>query len=340
MAVTMEKVAKLAGTSQATVSDVLRGRWQKKGISERTYKRIMEIVEKSDYRPNQIARSLVRKKTQVIGVQVAAFLYEYMASLVRGLDSAARKYGYHILLAAPAAWQNEAEELARLYEHQVDGLILTPQLPTHMEKIINHLRSENVPMVFLGNPPREEDYLVIDDDIGQAGLAMEHLIGLGHKRIAHIAGPAGHLNATNRQIGYLQTMARHGLTTPEEYIEAGNYYVDPSSLVMKKFLELSSPPTAVYCANDLMAIGALKAIEEAGLSVPGDISLVGHGDDIPFSWLNRIPLTTIQQPAEETALCAIKTLIDLIEGRTVETRKVELPGKLIVRNSSGPLTRV
>ncbi len=340
MAITMQKVAKLAGTSQATVSDVLRGRWQKKGIAERTYKRIMDIVEKSDYHPNRIARSLVRKKTQVIGVQVPAFLYEYMASLVRGLDSAARRYGYHTLLAAPAAWQDEAEELARLYEHQVDGLILNPQLPAPMEKIINHLRTENVPMVFLGNPPREEDYLVIDDNIGQASLAVEYLIGLGHERIAHIAGPDGHLNATNRRAGYLQTMVRHGLATPGEYLDVGNYHVEDSCRVMKKFLELSSPPTAVYCANDLMAIGALKAIEEAGLNVPGDISLVGHGDDIPFSWLNRIPLTTIHQPAEETALLAIKTLIDLIEGRSTETRKVELPGKLIIRSSSGPLTNV
>jgi LacI family repressor for deo operon, udp, cdd, tsx, nupC, and nupG len=195
-------------------------------------------------------------------------------------------------------------------------------------------------MVFLGNPLREEDYLVIDDNISQATLAVEHLIALGHKRIAHIAGPEGHLNAENRRTGYFQTMEKHGLPTPPEYTGVGDFGVDPSCKIMKSFLELPHPPTAVYCANDPMAVGALKAIEESGLNVPGDISLVGHGDDIPFSWLNRIPLTTIHQPAEETAHHAIKILIDLIEGRTVETRKVELPGKLIVRNSSGPLNTV
>jgi DNA-binding LacI/PurR family transcriptional regulator len=336
MAITMQKVAKLAGTSQATVSDVLRGQWKKKGISEKTYKRVIEVAQKADYRPNRIARSLVRKKTQVIGVQLAAFLYDYMSSLLHGLDTAARKHGYHILLAAPAAWQEEGEELKRLYEHQVDGLILNPQVVSHMELTIDRLRAEKVPMVFLGTPPRDEDYLVTDDNIGQATLAVEHLIRLGHKRIAHIAGPDGHLNADDRRKGYLRTMERFGLPTPPEYTQAGNFDVDLAGQVMKGFLQLSQPPTAVYCANDPMAAGALKAIEEAQLLVPADISIVGHGDDIPFSWLNRIPLTTIHQPAETTAEIAIKTVIDLIEERTVETTKVELPGKLIIRKSSGP----
>jgi len=335
MAVTMQQVAELAGTSRATVSDVLRDRWRQKGISEHTCRRILDVVARTNYRPNRLACDLVRRRTRVIGVQVPSFLYDYCASIVRGLDAAARRLGYHVLLAAPTAWQNEAEELARLYEHQVDGLVLNPQVLPHMEKIINHLRSENVPMVFMGNPPREDDFMVTDDNVGQAAMAVEHLVRLGHTRIAHIAGPDGHLNAADRRNGYLQTLKHHNLPCPEGYIEVGNHSTDQAYVAMSIMLRLPSPPTAVYCGNDAMALGAIKAAEQAGLAVPRDLAVVGHGDDIPFSWFTRIPLTTIRQPAETNAERAMKMVIDLAEGRPVPQRRIALPGELIVRNSCG-----
>ena len=171
MAVTMEQVAKMAGTSRPTVSDVLRGRWKEKGISQKTYERVMEAARKMNYRPNRLARSLVRRKTQLIGVQLASFQYEYGMSMVKGLDAAARRHGYHILLAAPAAWQQEAQELSRLYEHQVDGLILAPQVPAEMESAFEQLESANVPIVFLiGTLP------ITPGGLGTTNAAMVELL--------------------------------------------------------------------------------------------------------------------------------------------------------------------
>ncbi len=336
MAVTMEKVAKMAGISRAAVSYVLKDCWREKGISEKTYRRIMEVIQKCNYRPNRIATSLVSRKTRVIGVQVPAFQYEYNYSLVKNFDRFARKYGYHILLAAPAAWQDEADELARLYEHQVDGLILNPQVPSRMEKTLNQLRSEKVPMVFFGNVPDSARYYVADDNSGQAALAVEHLIHLGHRRIAHISGPADKYETLGRKQGVLTTLEKHRLACLPEYMELGSYEFDLAFVAAKRFLQLPTPPTAIYCANDLMAVAAIQAIEKAGLKVPNDIAVVGHGDDIPFSWFTRIPLTSVQQQPEKTAEQAMKMIIDLVEGRNVEQEKIVLPGNLIVRNSSGP----
>jgi len=337
MPLTMENLAKLAGTSRATVSDVLRDRWREKGISQQTYQRIMEVVSKTNYRPNQIARSLVRNRTQVIGVLVASFLYDYFTSIIKHLDATAREFGYHILLAAPAAWQDEAEELGRLYEHKVDGLILTPQRPERMKSILDSLRSEKVPMVFLENAPLETDFQVTDDNFNQARMAVEHLIGLGHKKIGHTSGPIGYSTSENRKLGYVQTLQAHGLPCPAEYSVVGNFEYDRAYQETKKMLTLDDPPTAIYCANDIMALATIKAVEEAGLKTPDDISIVGHGNDIPFFSYHRIPLTTIRQPAEATAKLAMKTLIDLVEGRGPERTRVTLPGELIVRASTGPV---
>jgi len=333
---TMEKVAQMAGISRAAVSYVLKDCWREKGISEETYRRIMEVVRKTHYRPNRVATSLANRKTKVIGVQVQTFQYEYNLSLVRSLDKAARGYGYHILLAAPAAWQDEGDELTRLYEHQVDGLILNPQVPAKVEAVLKQLKEENAAIVFFGNVQEGSEYFVMDDNVGQGELAVEHLIGLGHRRIAHISGPTGNREAEQRKQGYLQAMKKHDLMVPAEYVELGSYEIEWAKASALRLMKLSEPPTAVYCANDPMAIASIEAIESVGRRVPEDVSIVGHGDDIPFSSFTRIPLTTIAQQPEVTAKLAMKMIIDLVEGRTVEQKEHILPGTLIVRNSSGP----
>jgi DNA-binding LacI/PurR family transcriptional regulator len=336
MAVTMEKVAKMAGISRTAVSYVLKDCWREKGLSEETYRRVMDVVQKSNYRPNRVATSLANRKTRVIGVQVPSFLYEYNNNIVKGLDKCARKYGYHILLAAPAAWQDEAGELARLYEHQVDGLILNPQVPGRMEKILNQLKADNVRMVFIGNVPEGSEYFVTDDHMGQSEMAVDHLVALGHRRIAHICGPVGHQEGEKRKLGYAKALKKHGLPVLPEYMELGSFEFDWAAAAAQRLVNLPQPPTAIYCANDPMAVAAIQAIEKAGLRVPDDISVLGHGDDIPFSSFTKIPLTTIAQQPEGTAELAMKMIIDLVEGRKVENKKNILPGKLIVRNSSGP----
>jgi DNA-binding LacI/PurR family transcriptional regulator len=244
------------------------------------------------------------------------------------------------LLGAPATWQDETDELVRLFGHQVDGLILRGMDPGRLGKSLEQFRAEKIPIVFLCNAYQEEDCLVIDDNATQARMAVDHLVKLGHTRIAHLRGPYHHGDSDGRCEGYLASLQAHGLATPPDYLEPVlDWNVESAGIAVKKFLALPLPPTAIYCANDALALGAIRAIEETGLNVPADISVVGHGDDIPYSWFNRVPLTTIRQAAEKTAACAMKMVTDLIEGREVKERKVILPGELMVRQSTGPASR-
>lgn len=340
MALTLQKVAKQAGTSPATVSDVLRDRWRQKGISEQTRDRVLAVVKKLNYQPNQVARSLARRKTQIIGIQLSSFQYDYFLTLIRSFHSSARQYGYQVLLGAPATWQDETDELVRLFAHQVDGLILRGLDPGRLSKSLEQFRADKIPIVFLCNADQEEDCLVIDDNAAQARMAVDHLVQLGHTRIAHLRGPYHHGDSDGRCEGYLDALRAYGLTAPPEYLEPVlDWNIEAAGIAVKKFLALPSSPTAIYCANDALALGAIRAIEEQGLNVPNDISIVGHGDDIPYSWFNRVPLTTVRQAAEETAACAMKMVTDLIEGRKVKERKVVLPGELMVRQSTGPASR-
>ncbi len=338
MSVTLQQVAKQAGTSPATVSDVLRDRWKQKGISQQTRNRILEVVKRLNYQPNQVARSLARRRTQIIGIQLSSFQYDYFLTLIQSFHFFARQHGYQVLLGAPAVWQDETDELIRLYGHQVDGLILRGRDPGRLGRSLEQFRSKKIPIVFLCNVYQEEDCLVIDDNAAQAGMVVDHLVGLGHTRIAHLRGPYHHGDSDGRCEGYLASLRAHGLAAPPEYLELiPDWNIDLARAAVKKFLALPSPPTAVYCANDALALGAIRAIEEFGLKVPKDISVVGHGDDIPYSWFNRVPLTTIRQAAEKTAEIAMKMVTDMIEGREIIDRKVTLPGELVVRKSTGPV---
>ncbi|MFH1613739.1 MAG: LacI family DNA-binding transcriptional regulator [Planctomycetota bacterium] len=335
MAITMAQVAKVAGTSRATVSDVLRNRWQDKGISRNTYKKVCKALEETEYMPNHLARSLVHGRTYTIGIQIPTFQCKHWASVVKYYDIEARKRGFHILLAAPAEWQAEREEILRLCEYRVDGLIISLKVQTEIRSVSESLSAHNMFFVFHGDRAEEGGYCVLDDNEDQARLAVEHLIKLGHTRIAHIAGSLVGISGQERSTGYCNTLKKHGLPLRDDYLQDAGYGLEEARDVMTGFLRLSEPPTAVYCASDTMALGAIEAIESAGLRIPDDIAVVGHGDDLYYAPFYRIGLTTIRQPAEKLAATAVDMLVNLIEGRKVKQKVVLLPGELIIRDSCG-----
>jgi LacI family repressor for deo operon, udp, cdd, tsx, nupC, and nupG len=288
-----------------------------------------------DYRPNRLATALANRRTQVIGVQMPSFQHNYLSTLMRSLDRSARSSNYHLLLGAPAAWQDEGDEMTRLYDHQVDGLVVLPQILERVEPALSKLHDRGVPTVYVSNAPEDAEYMVIDDDLGQATLAVDHLIRLGHRRIAHITGSIGSLSSRRRREGFLQTMQRHGLSVPATYVARGSYEYDLSYEVAGQMMALDEPPTAIYCASDAMAVAAIFAVERSGRRVPEDVAIVGHGNDIPFSGFTRIPLTTIVQQPERMGELAMKMVIDCVEDRPIETKHHVLPGTLLVRASSG-----
>ncbi len=333
--ITLKQIAEKAGVSYATVSDVVHNKWQKKGIASETRNRVMKIVKELDYKPNRIARSLVRHKTNMIGVKLPSLVYQYWTKVAIELEQAAREYDYHTFFSVPCDWQDEREEIIRLYEHQIDGFIISPRMTDKLQELYNWLSGKGMPFVFIGTKYTDKYPAVLDDNVSQARLATEHLISLGHKKIAHICGSLGSVNGLGRKAGYEQAMRLAGLDIKEKYIVEGHFNIEDAYRAMKCLLEMDDKPTAVYCANDLMAIGAIKAIEQFSLRVPDDIAIVGHGDDIPFESFHRIPLTTIRQPIKQMTEIAVKMLIDIIEGKKPQRIIVECSGELVIRKSCG-----
>lgn len=332
---TLKQIAEKAGVSYAVASYVVHNRWKQKGISQETRDRVLKVIKELDYRPNLIARSLVRKKTHMIGVKLPSILHQYWAKLALKIEEAAQRHNYHTFFSVPGNWENEDQEIVRLYEYRVDGLIISPRIPDRLKELYEWLESKKMAFVFIGTKYTDKYPAVLDDNISQAKLAVNHLISLGHKKIAHIYGSLASPSGIERKAGYIEALKEAGLKISEEYIVEGEFNEKTAYQAMKQLLSLKEIPTAVYCANDLMAIGAIEAIEEAGLRVPSDIAIVGHGDDIPFESFHRIPLTTVRQPISQLAGNAVKMLIELIEGKMPKQRIIRCPGELIIRRSCG-----
>ncbi len=331
--VTLKHIAEKAGVSYAVVSDVVHNKWQQKGIAKETRDRVLKIVEQMDYRPNRIARSLVSKKTYMIGVKLPSLVYQYWTKIAIQLEQAAQRYNYHTFFSVPGDWQNESQEIMRLYEHQVDGLIISPRIPQKLSELYEWLDNKKLPFVFIGTKYTDKYYAALDDNIEQAKLAVNYLISLGHRKIAHICGSMSSITSIDRKKGYQQALTSAGIDISERYILRGKFNTDNAYQAMKRLLSTGDIPTAVYCANDLMAIGAIEAIEQFGLRVPEDISVVGHGDDIPFESFHRIPLTTIRQPVKQMTEIAMAMLIEIIEGKTPSQKTVMCQGELVIRKS-------
>ncbi len=335
MAITMNHVAKVAKTSRGTVSDVVRGCWKKKGITPTTVERVKEAIEKTGYVPNHLAQSMVRGRTNTIGVQIPTMMGKYWPSIVKSMDRSAREKGYHLILAAPADFQSEKDEILRLCQYKVDGLLISPKAESEVEKVTKALANYTIPFVVVGDETQAGFYSVLDDNFQQSSLAVKYLIDLGHKKIAHISGSRIGTTGRERMQGFLNTMVSAGLAIGEGYVLDGNYDIRNAQKAMKKLLSYDELPTAVYCASDNMAIAAAKVITDAGLKIPDDIAIVGHGDDLFYEECYQVQLTTIRQATDKIASTAIAMLTRLISGEQVEQRTVKLPGELIIRNSSG-----
>jgi len=331
----MEQVAKLAGTSRATVSFVLNEKWAQRGISQKTCQRVRKVANAYGYRPNYLARSLVSGKTRIIGVQFPSFLYDHWSSILIDLENQARQRDYRLLLSMPHSYLDEKGQIEMLLEHRVDGLILAPLRGRRLWRMYQLMDREKIPYVFLGNSPGKDYFSVVDDNAGQASMAVRHLIGLGHTRIAQVLGSPKSRGVIERHLGYRQALADASLPFRKEYVCLGESSVESARRQAGRLLELPHPPTAVYCISDAMAIGAIEGIEAAHLYVPHDIAIVGHADDLPFKSFQRIPLTTVRQPREQLAAQSMKMLFERMEGKVPESKFVQLPGELIVRRSCG-----
>ncbi len=326
--VTTRDVAQRAGVSQPTVSLVLSKNPTAR-ISVETRARILRAAEELRYSPNLVARSLVRSRSYALGIIVPDFRNPFFADVVSSAERVASQAGYAVLLCE-AGESSPARYLDALHERVIDGVMIDAVGASAVDSAL--LDRTNV--VLIDQPAGRWPGVATDAESAGA-QAAEHLIELGHKRIAFI-GPAIDAHAFRmRERGFWKKLSAHGISLPSEYLVRANAMAVAGRAAMRSLLMLESPPTAVFCVNDVIAIGALKACVAARVKVPTEMSIVGC-DDIELAQLVSPELTTVKVPAGELGARAARILIRAIEGEKEKKNSRVLPVSLVKRGTTAP----
>jgi DNA-binding LacI/PurR family transcriptional regulator len=302
------------------------------GVSEKSRAAVLQAVEELNYRPNIIARSLVQRRTRILGVMIPDLRNPFFSDVVSGIQARARELGFRVLFNTGER-QPELEEHAieGLLELRVDGLILAA--PRAEDQVIARA-GRWVPIVVLNrSAPDDSCDSVSNDNIAGAGLAVEHCADLGHRRIALIEGGAG-IAARTRYEGYLRAMRRLGLADHILTVK-GAHNEEGGRRGVQELLRAEPFPTAIFASNDLCAIGAMDALEEAGLSIPDDVSLIGF-DNTTLAALRHISLTSINQPGGFMGRSAVERLWERIDGERTSPQHDVVAPDLVVRSTTGP----
>jgi len=335
---TSHDVARLAGVSRTTVSFVLNN-VPDVSISDITRQRVQEAARKLNYHPNSAGRKLASGKACAMGLVLRqnpeqVFADAFLVQVVLGVEQAAAQQGFHVLLKPVAP--DDKDGYARLIqENHVDGIILSG--PRQDDAEILRLHNEGVPVILMGQLPGSNIPYVDIDAIAGAATAVRHLTENGHRRIGLITNaPLSYVSAQQRREGYLQVLTESGLTPDEALIQEGNYTPASGYKAMQTLLAQKPLPTAVFVASDVVAMGAMQAIKQAGMRIPDDISIVGF-DDIPLAAYYDPPLTTIRLPAFGLGWAAGERLGRLIQGEKLYQKEMLLETQLMVRASSTKL---
>ena len=328
----IREVARLAGVSVATVSRTLKS---PERVLPETRDKVNAAVEQAGYRPNLMAVQFRSRRTGNLVILVPAIANTFFARVISGAQQAAQAANYRLLLCDTQGREEIEREFAELvYNHQADGVI---QLRAYDPFQAPFPSAELPPIVNACEVIQGGRHPTISLDNRAAAKAMtEHLIGLGHRRIGLIKGPKSSPLTRDRVAGYQDALQHAGIACDPELICHGDFSLKAGYDGAAAMLKLPDRPTALFCENDEMAIGALKHLKQQGLRVPQDVSLVGF-DDIPFAAYCDPPLTTIAQPAEMFGQKAVEMLIALIEKKPLAQRHVVLPFELTLRQSTAAL---
>jgi LacI family repressor for deo operon, udp, cdd, tsx, nupC, and nupG len=321
-------VAKMANVSTATVSRVISNAGT---VKKETSAKVLEAIKKLNYKPNLLARQLRRLETKTILVVIPDMTNTFFSSVLRGIESVATDYGYQVLLGdIQNIVERESSYLAVLGQKKVDGVILLTARTD--QKVLEEL-SEEYPVVLACEYYEGSNLPTVSiDNISSARKATEYLISLNHKRIAHISGPLKVVVGRDRLRGFQQAMAQYGLDIDSRLVQEGDFTYESGFNLMKKLLAVDYPPTAIFVANDEMAIGAIKAAKTSGLRVPEDLSVVGF-DDIKFASIFEPAITTVVQPTFNMGKKAMELILNLINDNKLEKNQFILDDQLVVRDS-------
>jgi DNA-binding LacI/PurR family transcriptional regulator len=329
--VSIKDIARAARVSHSTVSRALH---DSPLVNPKTRARIRRIAEQQGYTPSAVARSLVTRRTNTIGVVVTSIADPFVGEVVSGIEEAVLANGYSLILTTcHANPEREMMAVRSLHERRVDGILVTASRVGAL--YLPMLEEIGVPIVLINNQhPGEFVFSVSIDSRTGARDAVRHLTALGHRRIAYIGDQQGYQSDTERDAGYRDALAEAGIGFREEYMAKGDGRPESAYFAMSRLLELPGPPTAVFCYNDMQAFGAMRAARERGLSIPRDISIVGF-DDLFLSSYSDPPLTTVHQPKPEMGRQSARLLLDLLTGAK-KPQSALVPGELIVRQSTAP----
>jgi LacI family transcriptional regulator len=337
--VTLRDLARQAGVDPSTVSRVLN-RDPGVRISEGTRARILAVAAATGYRPNRVARSLKLRRTRIIGMLIPDVTNPLFSALFRAVDDAAGDAGYHVILCNTDDRARRLEEhLDALGEGHVDGLLIATA--RRNDPVVGTLRRRGLPFVLV-NRRRDDpaDVWVVPDDRQAAHLAVAHLVGLGHRRIAHLGGSAEVSRSAARLSGFQEAMSAAGYPAGAWLPASAGLDETAGARGLARLLALppAERPTAVYAGNDLAALGVIAAARQAGLRVPDDLSVVG-GDDVPAGRYTAPALTTIRVPIQDMGLLATDLLLRQMRGDgppdEPPVQRV-LPVTLVVRGSTAP----
>lgn len=309
MPVTIRDVARAAGVSVATVSRVLNG---KSSVTEATQERVRAAIRELEYVPHGGARSLTTRRTHVVGVVLPEMVGAFFSEIIRGIDRIARPEGYHVLVSGSHSEAAETQAVLRALHGQVDGLILMFPGPG-IESLDRSLPPQTPVLLLHGAGETGRPTLRVDNRRG-ARMAVEHLLDLGHRRIALIGGPEGNADAEERRAGYREALAGRGLTPEAPFELPGDFREESGFAAAARLAGLEPRPSAVFAANDAMAIGCLAGLRAAGLGVPADLSLVGF-DDVPTARYLTPALTTVRVPIAEIGSRAMERMLAMVFGR-------------------------
>jgi DNA-binding LacI/PurR family transcriptional regulator len=336
MRVSIKDIAKAAGVSHSTVSRALS---DSPLVSDETKARIQRLAQEMGYSPNTLARSLVTRQTYTIGVVVTTIADPFVAEVVQGIEATAHDYNYTVILCSSGAQpEREIAAVEMLRSKRVDGVIVTSSRIGAL--YLEHLERIGAPIVLINNHNESSGrytFTVTVDNRHGGYLATEHLVQLGHRRIAYVTAPADHSSDLDRMAGYRQALIAGGIEPDLALIVTGNGRADGGERALQALIELGEPPSAVFCYNDMTAIGLMSAARQVGLSVPRDMAVVGF-DDIPFASYFYPPLTTIAQPKVEMGRLAMKMALSLMaigeENHEEEISNIVVRGTLVVRAST------
>jgi LacI family transcriptional regulator len=331
---TMKRIAGQLGVSITTVSKVLNNHAD---ISEATRARVLAKVAELGYQPNAVARSLTLRSTKTLGIVIPDLMHSFFVEIIAGIEKVANEKGYGLLLCSSNEdARKERAELEILRQRQVDAIVLASANAEGNTDLLKRLSALGIGIVMIDRDDHAEvrcDRVLTDDhEVGR--LATAHLIAQGRRAIAHIAGPPI-AHAKRRADGYLAALRDAGITSRPEWIARGGFMDSDGHRVMKKLLALKPSIDAVFAANDPAAIGAMKAIWEAGLRVPEDVAVVGAGN-IALSDMLRVPLTTVSWSRDEQGQRAAELILSRMGPHPVtKVRRVIIPPQLVVRCSCG-----